>query len=132
MRQRKHRGLVRRELGDGFGSFRHGVLGEFSGKHETDRSLNLATGESGLFVVGGKLTRFTGDTFKDIVDEGVHDGHTLLADSSIGVDLLQDLVDVRRVRFHALLGLAAAGTSLLGRLGRLLGGCLGHCYLLES
>ena len=102
------------------------MLSQFSGKHETDGSLDLSAGKSGLLVVGGKLSCLSSNALKDIIDEGVHDGHSLLGDTSIWVDLLQDLVDVRRVGFSTLLGLGLAGSSLLGCLGRLLGGCLGH------
>jgi CelD/BcsL family acetyltransferase involved in cellulose biosynthesis len=51
--------------------------------------------------------------------------HTLLGDTSVRVDLLEDLVDVRRVRFGTLLGLLASGGLLRG-LGGLLGWGLGH------
>jgi len=105
------------------------VLGKFTRKHETNGSLDLTRRESCLLVVGGKLASLTGDTLEDVVDEGVHDGHTLLADTSVGVDLLEDLVDVGGVRFDALLGtlLLAVGGGLLGSLGRsLLGWCFSH------
>jgi hypothetical protein len=120
--------LRRGELGDSLGSLRDGVLGEFTRKHETDSGLDLAAGKGGLLVVSGKLSGFGGNALEDIVDEGVHDGHTLLGDTSIGVDLLEDLVNVRGVALRALLFLSA-GTSFLGNgslLGRLLGGSLGH------
>ena len=102
------------------------MLGKLTRKHKTNSGLDLPGGKSGLLVVGGKLSSLGGDTLKDIVDEGVHDGHTLLGDSGIGVDLLKDLVDVRRVGLYALLALLGSGNSLLGCLGRFLGGGLGH------
>jgi hypothetical protein len=106
------------------------VLGEFTGKHETNGSLDLARRKGGLLVVGRELSSLTGDTLEDVVDEGVHDGHSLLADAGVGVDLLEDLVDVGGVGFDALLGtllLAVGGFGCLCCLGRcLLGGCLGH------
>jgi hypothetical protein len=37
----------------------------------------------------------SGDTFKDIVDEGVEDSHRLVRDTSIGVDLFQDCIKAR-------------------------------------
>ena len=95
------------------------MLGKFSREHETDRSLDLTATESGLLVVGGKLSSFIGNALKDIVDEGVHDGHALLGDTSVRVDLLENLVDVGRVSLSALL-------RLLGSSGGLLGGCLGR------
>jgi hypothetical protein len=118
--------LSRGEFGDSLGSLRDGVLGELTGKHKTNGGLDFAAGKSGLLVVSGKLSGFTGNALEDIVDERVHDGHSLLGDTGIGVDLLEDLVDVRRVRFDALLGSAAG--SLLGGclLGGLLGGSLSH------
>ena len=117
------------ELGDGLGSLRHGVLGELTGKHETNGSLDLAGRESGLLVVGGKLSSLAGDALEDIVDERVHDAHPLLADAGVGVDLLQDLVDVGGVGFDALLAalLLALCGDLLGSLGRgLFGWCFSH------
>jgi len=95
------------------------VLGKLTGEHEADGGLDLSGGEGGLLVVGGELTGLGGDAVEDIVDEGVHDGHTLLGDTGIGVDLLEDLVDVRAVALGALLPGAAGG--LLGCLGSLLG-----------
>ena len=104
------------------------MLGKLSWKHKTNGSLDLSARKSCLLVVGGKLSGFGGDTFKDIVDEGVHDRHTLLGDTGIGVDLLQNLVNVGRVAFGSLLGLLDGGSGLLGcLLGRFLGGSLGHC-----
>ena len=102
------------------------MLGEFTRKHETNSSLDLAARKSCLFVVSGELSGFGGDTFEDIVNEGVHDRHTLLGDTGVGVDLLEDLVDVRGISLGTLLVFLSAGGSLLGCLGRLLGGSLGH------
>ena len=116
----------RREFGHRLGTFTDGVLGEFTRKHETDSGLNLARAERRLFVVRGELSSFSGDALKDIVDKGVHNRHALLGDTSIGVDLLQHLVDVRAVGFGALLRLGLAGGSLLGGFRRLLGRSLGH------
>jgi hypothetical protein len=127
----KVNGLRRAELGDSLGSLRDGVLGKFSWKHKSHGSLNLTRRESGLLVVSGKLSGFGGDTLKDIVDEGVHDGHTLLRDTGVRVDLLQDLVNVRGVTLNSLLGLGGAASllsrgSFLGALASSLGRGLCH------
>ena len=79
------------------------MLGELAGEHEADGRLDLAGREGGLLVVGGKLSGLAGDALEDVVDEGVHDGHALLADAGVGVDLLEHLVDVGGVALDALL-----------------------------
>ena len=43
--------------------------------------------------------------FENIMDERVHDGHSFLRNSSVGVNLLQHLVNVRRVTLDTLLSL---------------------------
>jgi len=107
------------------------MLGEFSGQHESDGSLNFSRRQCCLLVVGSQLSGFRGNSFEDIIDERVHDGHSLFGDPRVGVDLLEDLVNVRGVRFRSLFGLSAAA-GLFGRRGLLggfasgLGGCLGH------
>jgi len=101
------------------------VLGELTGEHEADRGLDLAGRKGGLLVVLGELSGLSGDALEDVVDERVHDGHALLGDAGVGVDLLEDLVDVRRVRLDAL-GALSLGSGLLGGLGGFLGGSLSH------
>ena len=78
-------------FGDSLGSLRHSVLGQFSWKEETDSSLDFPGGDSGPLVVVGQTASLSSDTLKDVIDEGVHDGHGLGGDSSVGVDLLQHL-----------------------------------------
>ena len=118
-------------LGDGLGALRDGVLGQFTGEEEPDGGLDLPGGDGGPLVVVGQAGRFGGDTFEDIVDEGVHDAHGLGRDSGVGVDLLQHLVDVDGVGFFPFLGplLVVLGDVLLGfagLLGSLSGGFGGH------
>jgi hypothetical protein len=62
---------------------------------------------------------------KYIIDEGVEDEHGLVRDTGIGVNLLQDLVDVRGVGFLADPLLLLLVT--LGR-GRLLDSLLGGSF----
>ena len=101
------------------------MLGKLTGEHEADGGLDLPGREGRLLVVLGELSGLSGDALEDVVDERVHDGHPLLGDPSVGVDLLQHLVDVRSVGLSALL--VALGTSgLLGGLRGLLGRGLGH------
>jgi hypothetical protein len=105
-----------RVLGDGLGAFRHGVLGQLAREDEADGCLDLARGDGRLLVVGGELGSLGSDTLEDVVDEGVQDGHGTVGDTSVGVDLLQDLVDVGGVGLLAGLGpllLVARGRGLL-------------------
>ena len=106
------------------------MLGEFTGKHQSHSCLDFSARESCLLVIGSQLSGFGGDSFKYIIDEGVHDGHALLGDTGIGMDLFEDLVDVRGIGFDAFLLAFSAGADLLGwgsLLGSaLFGGCLGH------
>ena len=112
-------------LGDSLGALRHGVLGQLSGEEETDSSLDLPGSDGGATVVVGETAGLSSDTLEDVVHEGVHDGHGLAGDTSVGVDLLQHLVDVDRVGFppppalllvSGTLGLSLGG-GLLGSLG---------------
>ena len=115
------------ELGDGLGALSDGVLGELTGEEEPDGGLDFPGGDGGPLVVVGKTGGLGGNALKDVVHEGVHDGHGLGADASVGVDLLQDLVDVDRVRFLPLLTflLAISLGDGLGGLTGLLGGFSG-------
>ena len=112
-------------LGDSLGALRHGVLGQLSGEEETDSGLDLPGGDGGATVVVGETAGLSSDTLEDVVHEGVHDGHGFAGDTSVGVDLLQHLVDVDRVGFppppalllvSGTLGLSLGG-GLLGSLG---------------
>ena len=102
------------------------MLCQFTWKHQTDSSLDFSAGKCCLLVVRCELSGFSGDSVEDIVDEGVHDGHTPLGDTCIGMDLLEDLVNVGGVTLGTLLGFSLAGCGLLRCLGGLLGRSLSH------
>ena len=109
-------------LGDGFGALTDGVLGKLTGQKETDGGLDLAGGECRSPVVVCQTGGFSGDTLEDVVHEGVHDRHSLAADTSVRVHLLQHLVDVDGVALPpplpALLISSALGLRLGGGLLR--------------
>ena len=86
-------------LGDSLGSLTDGVLGQFSGKEETDSGLDLPTGDGGPLVVMGETGGLGSDSLKDVVDKAVHDGHGFAGHTSVGVNLFQHLVDVNAVGF---------------------------------
>ena len=106
------------------------MLGKFARKHKPDSSLDLTRRKGRLLVVSSELSCLSGNALEDIIDEGVHDGHSLLGDTGIRVDLLEYSVDVGRVRFDALLATLLSGGGLLGCLGAygLLRWCLCHGY----
>ena len=81
-------------LSDGFSPFTDGVFAQFSWEVEADGRLDLAAGDRVLLVVVSQSGGLGGDTLEDVVDERVHDAHCLAGDASVGVNLLQDLVDV--------------------------------------
>ena len=107
-------------LGDGLGALADGVLGQFTGEQETDSGLDLSAGDGGTAVVVSQTRSLGSDSLEDVVDEGVHDAHGLAGDSSVGVDLLQHLVDVDAVAFPPpplpLLVTASCGLCLAGGL----------------
>ena len=75
------------ELGDGFGAFRHGVLGQLARQDQAHGRLDLAAGHRGLLVVARQLRGLGGNLLEDVVDEGVQDRHGLGADAGVRVHL---------------------------------------------
>ena len=108
------------------------MLGQFTGEEKPDSSLDFPGGDGGSLVVVGKTGGLGGDALEDVVDEGVHDGHSLGADASVGVDLLEDLVDVDGVGLLPPLALLLAISlgdglgGLAGLLGSFSGGLGWH------
>jgi translation initiation factor IF-1 len=47
-------------------------------------------GEIGWRTQRARTGRLSGDTLEDVVDKGVEDGHRLVGNTSVGVDLLKD------------------------------------------
>jgi len=70
--------------------------------------------------VVAQLRGLVGDSLEDVIDKGVHDAHGLARDTSVWVDLLQDLVDVDGIGFlpslSTLFLVCAFGDSFLGSL----------------
>lgn len=85
-------------LRDGLGSLGDCMLRQLSREEKADGGLNFAGGECLRLAVLGQLGRLGGDALEEVGDEGVHDTHRLGGDTGVGVDLLQDLVDVDGVR----------------------------------
>ena len=105
-------------LGDSLGTLRDGVLGQFTGQQKPDSGLDLPRCDGAPLVVVGKSAGLSRDALEDVIHEGVHDRHGLGGNAGIGVDLLQDFVNVDGVRFLPpslpLLVASADGLSLTG------------------
>ena len=86
-------------LGDGLGALADSVFSQLTRQKETNSGLDLPRGDGGFLVVVSQAGSLASDTLEDIVDEGVHDAHGLAGDTSVGMDLLHDLVDVDGVAF---------------------------------
>ena len=99
------------------------MLGQLTGEQQAHGRLDLAAGDGRALVVVGQARGLGGDPLEDVVHEAVHDGHGLAGDASVGVHLLQHLVDVDGVAFLplplALLVPGADGLGLAGLLGSL-------------
>ena len=106
------------------------MLGQLSGEEKPDSRLDLPGSDGRPLVVVGETGGLSGDSFKDVVDERVHDAHGLGRDSGVRVNLFQHLVDVDGVRFLSLLLLflvsGSTGGLSLSRLLRALGGNFGR------
>ena len=98
------------------------MLGQLTGEEETDSSLDFARGDGGPLVVVGKAGSLSSDALEDVIDKRVHDAHGLGGNASVGVDLLEDLVDVDGIGLlsFAVLGLLVALGNVLGGLASLL------------
>ena len=101
------------------------MFGQLSREVESDSSLDFPAGDGVLLVVVSQFGGFSGDSLKYIIDKRVHDAHGFGGDTSVGVDLLENLVDVNRVALLAGLSpgllissrLALDGSLLLSFLG---------------
>ena len=104
-------------LGNSLGSLRDSVLGKLSWKEKPDSSLDLPGGDGGPLVVMGEPAGLSGNALEQVVDKGVHDAHGLGRNTSVRVNLLEDLVDVDSIGFLpplVLLLLVSLGDSLGG------------------
>ena len=107
------------------------MLGQFTWQMQPHSSLDFPAGDGVFLVVVSQTGGFGGDALKDVVHEGVHDAHGLAGDTSVGVNLLQDFVDVDGVtllaRLSPLLGFARLGLHRGFLLSLLASYLPGHC-----
>lgn len=115
----------RRVLRDRLCAFRNGVLRQLTREDEPNRSLDLPRRDGRFLVVSSKLRRLRGDALKDIIDKGVQDRHGTSRDTSVWMNLFENLIDVGGIGLLpglATLLLVASGSS----------GCLLASFLLLS
>lgn len=67
------------------------MLGQLARQDQPYSSLDLSGGDCWLFVVSSQRSSLNSNLLKDVSNKGVQDRHGLRRDSSIGVDLFQDL-----------------------------------------
>ncbi len=72
------------------------MVSEVRGQQELDGGLDILGAEGSLLLVSDELGGFKSDLLEHVSNEGVDDGHALLADSNVVGDALEDLVDVER------------------------------------
>lgn len=94
------------------------MLGPFFGQEQTNRCLHFARRQLFGLVVVGQFGRLVRNIVEDAQHKCVHDAHGLAGHISIGMNLLQQLVDVDVVRLTALLllgsGILSGGYALIG------------------
>ena len=78
------------------------MFGEFTRKDQSDGSLDLPRTENSLVVISDKATRLRSYLLEGVVDQGVQDRDGSLADTDLGVDLLEYSHDVSAEGLHSL------------------------------
>ncbi len=63
------------------------MFGELSRKEESNCGLDFSAADGPSLVVFSQPGRLGSNSFEDVVDKGIHDGHGLGGDASVGVDL---------------------------------------------
>jgi len=86
------------------------VLGQLPGKEQTHCRLDLPRRDGRALVVMRQTRRLGRDALEDVIHERIHDAHRFGRNTRIGVNLLQNLVDVNGV------ALLSASTTLAGTL----------------
>ena len=80
------------------------MLGKLTRQDEADRGLDFAGRNGRLFRIGRKLRGLGSDTLEDVVDKRVKDGHGLVRDTRVWVNLLKDCGNMRRCHEYKKIG----------------------------
>lgn len=79
------------------------MLSQLTREQKPDGSLNLPGGDGRSLVVVSQAGGFSGDALENVVHKAVHDRHGLAGNSGIGMNLLQNFVDVNGIALLPLL-----------------------------
>ena len=74
------------------------MLGQLSGEEELHRGLHRARGHGLPLAHSHEVRRLAAESVERVVHQRVHNAHGSPGDAHVGVDLLQDLVNVKTVR----------------------------------
>jgi len=94
------------------------MLREFTRKDETNGGLNFARRDGTLLTIRSKFGSLASDTLEYVIHKRVKDGHSLIGDTRVRMHLLENFVDVRRIRLFPHL-LALLLLTFHGRCGLL-------------
>lgn len=73
------------------------MLSQLPRQQQAHSRLDLPGSDGRAFVVMGQARSLTGDPLENVVDERIHDAHSLGGNTSVRVDLLQYLVHINGV-----------------------------------
>ncbi len=79
------------------------MLGEVVGEEEFSSSLNVSGREGSLVVVSDEFGRLQSQLLEHVQDQRVNNFHSLLRNTNVVRDTLEDLVDVEREGLEVLL-----------------------------
>ena len=70
------------------------MLGQFTWQEEPNRRLYFSAAEGLLFIDTNEFLALLAEAVEYVVNEAVHDGHRSLGDAGLGMNLLEDAIQV--------------------------------------
>ena len=92
--------LAAGKLGDSLGPLADGMPRQLPRNQEPNSSMDISRRQGWPFQILCKSSAFLCETFKHVVHERIHYAHGFAGDTTVGMDLLQDLVDKVRITFR--------------------------------
>lgn len=87
-------GLCLRKFSDSFCAFGNCMFCQLPGKNKADSRLDFARSQCAFLVISNESAGVIYDSVECVLNQRVHDAHGPLADSHLGVYLLQNPHDV--------------------------------------